>query len=179
VTRWALLFGAGLLILSAAVRPVSQPAQAANAAPAALPEFTSAQSDYIEHCGGCHGLAGDSAPAAIPVLRQRVGYFMCSEAGRDYLLQLPNVAFSPTDNAQLADLMNYVVFGLGGSSTPRGARPFTEADVARLRPHPMTSVSLIQTRKGLVKGLEKQCGAPSSLEKLYPDRPGAASATSS
>ncbi len=56
-----------------------------SAAPAfaELPELTTPQSDYVEHCSGCHGMQGNSAPADIPVLRDRVGYFLCSKEGRD------------------------------------------------------------------------------------------------
>lgn len=46
-----------------------------------VPDLTTAQSDYVEHCSGCHGMQGNSAPADIPVLRDRVGYFMCTQAG--------------------------------------------------------------------------------------------------
>ena len=68
------------------------------------------------------------------MLRDRVGYFMCTPEGRDYLIRLPNVAYSAiTDNQELADMMNFVVFGLGGASAPKGAKPFTAAEVARLR----------------------------------------------
>ena len=85
-----------------------------------LPELTVAQSDYVEHCSGCHGMQGNSAPAEIPVLRDRVGYFMCTQQGREYLIRLPNVAYSAiSDNQELADMMNFVVFGLGGNSAPR------------------------------------------------------------
>jgi hypothetical protein len=89
-----------------------------------LPELTTPQSDYVEHCSGCHGMQGDSAPAEIPVLRDRIGYFMCLPEGREYLIRLPNVAYSAiTDNQELADMMNFVVFGLGGNSAPKDAKP--------------------------------------------------------
>ncbi len=92
----------------------------AQAAPK-LPDLTVAQSDYVEHCSGCHGMQGNSAPADIPVLRGRVGYFLCTPAGRDYLIRLPNVAYSAIgDNDELADMMNFVAFGLGGPSAPAG-----------------------------------------------------------
>ena len=59
-------------------------------------------------------------PADIPVLRDRVGYFMCTKEGRDYLIRLPNVAYSAIDdNQELAEMMNFVVFGLGGASAPQ------------------------------------------------------------
>ncbi len=101
----------------------------AQAAPV-LPLLTAPESDYVEYCSGCHGMQGNSAPAEIPVLRDRVGYFMCTKDGRDYLIRLPNVAYSAiTDNRELADMMNFVVFGLGGNSAPKGTKPFTAAEV--------------------------------------------------
>ncbi len=100
----------------------------------AMPELTTPESDYVEYCSGCHGMQGNSAPAEIPVLRDRVGYFMCTREGRDYLIRLPNVAYSAiADNQELADMMNFVVFGLGGASAPKGAKPFTAVEVKRLR----------------------------------------------
>ena len=54
-----------------------------------LPMLTTPESDYVEYCSGCHGMQGNSAPAEIPVLRDRVGYFMCTKEGRDYLIRLP------------------------------------------------------------------------------------------
>jgi hypothetical protein len=139
---------------------------------AAEPELTGAQSDYLEQCGGCHGLQGDSAPAPIPVLRDRVGYFMCSEAGRRYLLRLPNIAHSRIeDNQRLAEMMNFVVFDLGGVSAPRNARPFTEAEVAAERGQAMVGFEVFDTRKAVVADLVRSCRAPASLRQAYPGEP--------
>ncbi len=132
-------------------------------------EMTLAQSDYVEHCGGCHGVQGDAAPANLPSLRGRVGWFMCTPETRAYLLRLPNVARSRiTDNEELADLLNFMIFGLGGASTPQGTRPFTGAEVASGRANPFTSVSLVETRAKLVDTLVRKCGAPASLRLMYP-----------
>jgi hypothetical protein len=132
-------------------------------------EMTQAQSDYVEHCGGCHGIHGNAAPADLPTIGGRVGWFMCTPEGRKYLIRLPNIARSRiTDNEQLADLMNFMVFGLGGGTAPAGAQPFTAEEVARERVSPFTSVSLVQTRARLVDKLIKSCGAPASLRLMYP-----------
>lgn len=137
-----------------------------------LPVLTTAQSDYVEYCSGCHGMQGNSAPADIPVLRDRVGYFMCTKEGRDYLIRLPNVAFSAiTDNQELADMMNFVVFGLGGSSAPKGAKPFSSAEVARLRANALTTQSLIAARARVVTQLIASCAAPKSLQLFYDGQP--------
>jgi hypothetical protein len=142
---------------------------AAKAAP--LPELTGPQSDYVEHCSGCHGMQGNSAPAEIPVLRDRVGYFLCTRQGRDYLIRLPNVAYSAiTDNQELADMMNFVVFGLGGNSAPKGAKPFTAPEVARLRRKALATQSLIAARADVVAKLGGGCAVPDSMKFFYDDQ---------
>ena len=138
----------------------------------ALPLLTTPQSDYVEHCSGCHGMQGNSAPAPIPVLRDRVGYFMCTREGRDYLIRLPNVAYSAIeDNQELADMMNFVVFGLGGASAPRSAKPFTAGEVARLRRDALATQSLIVARTKIVAGLSTSaCAVPDSMKFFYDPR---------
>lgn len=132
-----------------------------------------AQSDFTENCGGCHGFDGNSAPADIPVLKDRVGYFMCSKEGREYLIRLPNVAHSRiSDPQELADLMNFVVFAIGAQSTPKNARPFKAAEVATLRQQAMTTISLIHERERVVEGLPASCNAPASLGQFYPGQVG-------
>jgi len=127
-----------------------------------------AQSDFVEQCAGCHGVRGSSIPAHLPELKDRVGYFMCTPESRAYLLRLPNVAHSRlTDNHQLADLMNYVVFVLGGKSAPAGTKPFTAEEVARERQLPLTSGSLVGERTRLAKEAIRKCGAPASLRLQY------------
>lgn len=155
---------AALALASAAAGP-----QQDAMAPDYPAHMTQAQSDYVEHCGGCHGINGNAAPADLPTLKDRVGWFMCLPEGRSYLVRLPNIARSRiTDNEQLADLLNFMVYGLGGNSVPAGAKPFTGAEVTRDRASPFTSVSLVETRKLLVEKLIRQCKAPASLRLMYP-----------
>ena len=132
------------------------------------PQLTTPQSDYVEHCSGCHGMQGDSAPADIPVLRDRIGYFMCTREAREYLIRLPNVAYSAIgDNQQLADMMNFVVFGLGGASAPKGTKPFTAAEIARLRTRALATESLIEARAEVVAGMMGRCSVPRSINFFY------------
>ena len=163
------IFAAALLVCALAT-----PALAAPALPelAGLPELTGPQSDYVEHCSGCHGMQGNSAPAEIPVLRDRVGYFLCTREGRDYLIRLPNVAYSAIgDNQELADMMNFVVFGLGGASAPKGARPFTSGEVARLRGNALATQSLIAVRAQVVAKMTRDCAVPESIKFFYDGEP--------
>jgi hypothetical protein len=135
---------------------------------AGLPALTAPQSDYVEHCSGCHGMQGNSAPAEIPVLRDRVGYFMCTKEGREYLIRLPNVAYSAiTDNQELANMMNFVVFGLGGNSAPKDTKPFTATEVARLRARALGTQSLIAARAEVVSHMMGRCAVPKSMNFFY------------
>jgi hypothetical protein len=143
-------------------------AAAAGQAQPELPLLTTPESDYVEYCSGCHGMQGNSAPAEIPVLRDRVGYFMCTREGRDYLIRLPNVAYSAiTDNQELSDMMNFVVFGLGGNSVPKGTRPFTAPEVRRLRADALGTQSLIAARAAVVDKMVTTCAVPKSMKFFY------------
>lgn len=136
--------------------------------PSAITDPELAQSDYVENCGGCHGVQGSSAPAQLPELRDRVGYFMCTPEGRAYLIRLPNVAHSRiTDNQQLADLVNFVVFRIGGPSTPADAIPFTADEVARERKFALSSTSLKAERARRVEASIRKCHAPASFRQQY------------
>jgi len=122
------------------------------------------QSTYLQYCGGCHGIQGISAPHEVPNLRGQVRSFLCTPAGRAYLVRLPNVALAPISDALLAEVMNFVVFDLdGSSSTVPDTTSYTAAEVARLRQRPLTDTGLADYRERIVTELIDRCGAPASL----------------
>jgi hypothetical protein len=167
-TTAALLVGVAFPALRAAEPDNHSPDIPASVRPLMIdPE--QAQSDFIEQCAGCHGVRGTTVPAKLPEIKDRVGWFMCTPGARAYLLRLPNVAHSRiTDNGQLADLMNYVVFVLGGKSVPAGTKPFTAAELAHERQFPLTSGSLKAERLRLANESIRKCRAPASLRLQYP-----------
>jgi len=109
----------------------------APAARAQAPEHLTPRSAYLARCGGCHGIDGRAFAATVPDLKGKAGYFLCDPAGRDYIARLPNIVFSRLTDAELADLLNYVAFDLGGESAPKGARPYSAAEAARARREPL------------------------------------------
>jgi hypothetical protein len=112
----------------------------------------------MEGCGGCHGILGSSWKKDIPELRGEVGRFLCTTAGREYLVRLPNVAFADMDDRLLADVMNYVVFDLGGSSAPANAVPYTAREVAALRRMPLKNTQLARMRESILADVAARCG---------------------
>ena len=69
------------------------------APPEAIPSLPKPQADYLLNCGGCHGLNGVSNGRLVPDLQSQVGYFLRIHEGREYLVRLPNVAFSAMSDA--------------------------------------------------------------------------------
>lgn len=131
---------------------------------AAVTHLSEVQSVYLQHCGGCHGVQGTSAPREVPSLRGQVGNFLCTAEGRAYLVRLPNIALAPVSDQMLADVMNFVVFDIGAASgASADARRFTPAEVAQLRARPLTDTGLADYRARIVNDLIRRCGAPASL----------------
>jgi mono/diheme cytochrome c family protein len=151
-----------LVLLALTALPTALPAQ--QAGPAVTPRTA-----YLLSCGGCHGESGVSNPVLVPDLKDQVGFYLKIPQGRRYLVQLPNVAFSMNSDEQLAALLNYVVFTLGGDSAPRDARPYTAREVATLRRTPLTEVSLLQVRKQLVDTLIEKYNITSALRRYGED----------
>lgn len=147
-------------------------AAAARATPPAG-QFNSPQSDYIVSCAGCHGLHGVSNSVRVPSLSGQVGYYLNVPEGRAYLSRVPNVAFAALNDRQLAAVLNYMVFDLGGDSAPAGAKRYTAAEVAKLRKRPLTETPLFEYRRRLVDTLIDKYQAPGSMriygQDLYGD----------
>lgn len=119
---------------------------------------------YLTSCGGCHGVEGVSAPRDVPTLRHLTGSFLCTRRGRQFIVRLPDVALSTLSDRMLTAVMNWVVFDLGAPATraPQG-RPYTVAEVARLRREPLTQTGLTAYRNEVVAQLQARCDAPAAL----------------
>jgi len=147
-------FGLGAAALALAAGPVL-----AAAPMAPVPGvFSFAQARYLESCGGCHGLQGRSWDPDVPRLESVVGQFLCSAAARDYVVRLPNVAFARQDDAALTELLNFVMFTLGGDSVPAGARPYTVDEVAALRRQPLKNRDVLRLRGEVLGAVAADCG---------------------
>lgn len=126
--------------------------------------LTAVQVAYLTSCGGCHGVEGISAPQAVPTLRHLTGSFLCTRQGREFIVRLPDVALSSLSDRMLTRVMNWVVFDLGAPAAGgREARPYTVAEVARLRRQPLTQTGLTLYRKQVVAHVQARCPASAGL----------------
>lgn len=152
-----------LILLGASGIATAALASGGSAATAQAPVITRAQTNYTMACGGCHGLLGVAADESIPRLRDKVGTFMCTQEGREYLIRLPNIAFANLDDEELAEMMNFVVFGLGGESVGDAAstRPFTADEVGSLRKTSLKGEQIMSLRERVWGRAETGCDAHS------------------
>jgi mono/diheme cytochrome c family protein len=127
---------AGLLL--AALLPATVAAQTSNV-PDAVTRVTGlrvqpmarAAQLYAANCQGCHGLG--RSVTEIPALADRVGYFVRIPEGRDYLVQVPNVALNPSSDADIAALLNWVLDTYSRAQLPPDFKAYTADEVGRLR----------------------------------------------
>lgn len=82
---------------------------------------------------GCHGEEGELESDGMPRLAGFVGYFLNIKEGREYLIQVPGVANSPLNDAEISELLNYMINQFSGLSMPQTFKPFTEEEVSEYR----------------------------------------------
>lgn len=97
-----------------------------------------ARADYILHCSGCHGMAGNgTVEGGIPAFPNSVGHIAGYENGRNYMLQVPGVITTDMDAAEIAGVLNYI---LEEWSDDIPAAPFTAQEVTMRRALPARDV---------------------------------------
>jgi mono/diheme cytochrome c family protein len=97
------------------------------------------------NCMGCHLSDGSGAPAKVPSVRESLVKLSTSAAGRRYLVQVPGSAQSPLSDAELAQVLNWMVRNLSARPVP-GFTDFTAFEVARYRRAPLVEVRKTRAR---------------------------------
>ncbi len=152
----ALLFVAALGISSAprAAEPVeaaavaSAPAPPSPSPPSSPPTHAASSPDcgtngqlalqnWVLNCQGCHRLDGSGSDATAPSLAGTVAKFLWVPGGREYLARVPGVATSPLSDADLAEVMNWMLWRYDREHLPSNFRPFTAAEIGPLRSRPL------------------------------------------
>ncbi|RDK07892.1 c-type cytochrome [Cupriavidus lacunae] len=89
------------------------------------------QASYMLHCSGCHLPDASGKPAAgIPDMRLTIPQLLRTPAGRAFLVQVPGTSGSALTDAQIAELMNWMLPALTGQ---RDVAPYTTQEVTRYR----------------------------------------------
>jgi hypothetical protein len=106
--------------------------------------------NYMLHCMGCHTPDGRGEPGRVPSVRDTLVPLASKPAGRRFLIRVPGSAQSKLSDADLADVLNWMVANLSAVPASRPVAKFTAAEVAAYRHTPLVAVK--QERRRLIAG---------------------------
>jgi mono/diheme cytochrome c family protein len=106
--------------------------------------------NYMLHCMGCHTPDGGGEPGRVPSVRDTLVPLASKPAGRRFLIQVPGSAQSKLSDADLADVLNWMVANLSALPAPTSVAKFTAAEVAAYRHTPLVAVK--EERRRLIAG---------------------------
>ena len=89
------------------------------------------------NCQGCHRPDGTGSTGTAPSLAGTVARFLSVPRGREYLGRVPGVATSPLSNADLSEVMNWMLWRFDKEHLPVNFQPFTAAEIGQLRSAPL------------------------------------------
>jgi mono/diheme cytochrome c family protein len=112
-----------------------------------------AQTNYMLNCQGCHLADGSGLPGSVPSMRDFVGSFLTIPGGREFLVQVPGSANSPLSNADLAELLNWILTTMSAEQLGQDFEFYTEAEVRQARAQVLIDVA--EVRAGLVSRMSR------------------------
>lgn len=100
-----------------------------------------ARSTFVLHCAGCHQIDGSGQPkVGVPSMRDSLGYFLGSPAGRAFLVQVPGARNASISDADLAALTNWELLNFSKAQVPADFVPYSTAEVTAARANPPLDV---------------------------------------
>jgi len=125
----------------------------ADASQAQAYDAARARQDWVLHCMGCHTADGSGIPGKVPALRNSLGHFVSLPEGRQFVMRVPGAANSALNDAELANVLNWLLATMNEQSRPASFKPYTAGEIAAHRRPALTNVA--RTRMKLVKELQE------------------------
>lgn len=97
-------------------------------------------------CMGCHTPDGRGEPGHVPSVRGTLTPLSNSPEGRKFLVQVPGSAQSKLTDAELAEVLNWMVNNLSENPKPEAFKRFTAGEVAQYRRTPLVAVATVRKR---------------------------------
>ena len=93
----------------------------------------SPRTNYLLYCSGCHLVNGEGKHPNVPTLHGELGLMLAVPEMRDYLVQIPGAAQAPIDDAELTDVINWVLEQWNKETLPENFKSLTLEEVSRAR----------------------------------------------
>ena len=112
-----------------------------------------ARINYMLNCQGCHGPDAQGSEAAnVPRMKDFVGSFLKVSGGREFLVQVPGSANASVTDAELAELLNWMIPSVSANEMPARFKPYTTEEITTLRYSPEEDV--LGKRKELIQAID-------------------------
>ena len=95
----------------------------------------SPRTNFLLYCSGCHRPTGEGKPPNVPTLHQELGRMMSVPEMRAYLVQVPGSSQTPLSDADLAEVVNWVLTEFNGDTLPDDFEPLSTGEVSAARQH--------------------------------------------
>ncbi len=96
---------------------------------------------FMLECQGCHLADGSGGMSSIPTLQNHVAKFLGVPGGREYLVQVPGVAFSSLSDQDTTAVLNWMLTKFGPMESIRQFVPYTVEEVSILRKKPLPEIT--------------------------------------
>ncbi|WP_027209958.1 c-type cytochrome [Burkholderia sp. WSM2232] len=111
-----------------------------------------ARENWVLNCMGCHTADGSGIPGKVPPLRDSLGHFVSLPEGREFVIRVPGAANSALSDAELANVLNWVLGTMNAQTRPASLRPYTADEIAAHRRPALTDVARVRAK--LVRQLQ-------------------------
>ena len=101
-----------------------------------------AKQNWMLSCQGCHRADATGTPQTTPTMAGFIAKFLQVPGGREYLVQVPGVATAALSDADLAEVVNWSLVRFDAANVPADFRPYTPAEVGRLRLKPLRAEAM-------------------------------------
>jgi mono/diheme cytochrome c family protein len=105
-----------------------------------------AREAWVLNCMGCHTADGRGIPGKVPPLRESLGHFVALQGGREFVMRVPGASNSALSDADLANVLNWVLGTMNAQSRPASLKPYTVDEIAAHRRPALTDVARARAR---------------------------------
>ncbi len=95
--------------------------------------------NFLLHCSGCHLPSGEGAPPNVPTMHDELGRMMSVPEMRTYLVRVPGSAQSNLSDAELTDLVNWMLQEFNAATLPADFEPLRTEEVSAARKDVLTN----------------------------------------
>ncbi len=89
--------------------------------------------NYLLYCSGCHRPMGEGNPPNVPTLHGELGLMMSVPEMRGYLARVPGSAHAPITDAELTDVLNWMLEQFNADTLPDDFKKLTVDEVTAAR----------------------------------------------